>query len=360
MKKTIAFITVHIGVNVGSNLQAIATSEVLKKTGHDPILINYIPPRVSYKRYWSDAKKSWIRFLKAIYNFPRVYSLNKKFEKYQSKHCIMTKPIYDYDNFRKVVPKADIYMTGSDQVWNFVHNEGYDYHYFFDGIKGKKVAFAASIGMNTLATEEAKILKEKLLDYDKITVREDRAVELLQEIGIKSEQIIDPTLLLNKDQWKQYMSEPVFNEPYVLVYHPYNIVDIQKIYDVARKVANKKNLKVVSFLWWERHPIKQADKTIFNASPGEFLSLMYHADYVITNSFHGTAFSINFNKQFWVFSPSKFSSRITSLVNMLGIENRLINAQIEDKDIDSIIEYKGINAQLDSERARAMQFLKSL
>ena len=360
MNKTVGFITVHIGVNVGSNLQAIATSVALKEAGYEPILINYIPPRVTYKRYWSEAKKSPIRLLKAIFGFPRVYSLNKKFEDYQSRHCHLSNPIYASDNFEEAIPKADIYMTGSDQVWNFVHNEGYDYHYFFEGIKGKKVAFAASIGMSSLKPEEAKIIKEKLLDYEKITVREDKAVELLHEIGIESEQIIDPTLLLNKEQWKPYMSKSVVKEPYVLVYHPYNIVDIEIIYDVARKVADKKNLKVVSFLWWERHPIKHADQTIFNASPGEFLSLMYHANYIITNSFHGTAFSVNFNKQFWVFSPSKFSSRITSLINMLGIENRLINTQIEDEDIDNVIEYEGINARLDSERARAMQFLKSL
>ena len=360
MKRKVAFITVHIGVNVGSNLQAIATSEVLKKAGYDPILINYIPPRVTFKRYWSNARKSFVRFLKAVYGFPRYYSLNKKFEEYQSKYCQMTKPIYDSDIFGDVIPKADIYMTGSDQVWNFVHNEGYDYHYFFEGIIGKKISYAASIGMSTLKPEEEGILKERLLDYDKITVREDKAVELLRGIGIESEQVIDPTLMLNKDEWEKYMSESLVNEPYVLVYHPYNIVDIQKIYEVARKIADKKRLKVVSFLWWERKPIKHADRTIFNASPGEFLSLMYHADYIITNSFHGTAFSINFNKQFWVFSPSKFSSRITSIIKMLGIENRLINTQIEDNEIDNLIEYDVINRKLDSERACAMEYLKSM
>ena len=214
--------------------------------------------------------------------------------------------------------------------------------------------------MSTLKPEEEGILKERLLDYDKITVREDKAVELLRGIGIESEQVIDPTLMLNKDEWEKYMSESLVNEPYVLVYHPYNIVDIQKIYEVARKIADKKRLKVVSFLWWERKPIKHADRTIFNASPGEFLSLMYHADYIITNSFHGTAFSINFNKQFWVFSPSKFSSRITSIIKMLGIENRLINTQIEDNEIDNLIEYDVINRKLDSERACAMEYLKSM
>ena len=139
-----------------------------------------------------------------------------------------------------------------------------------------------------------------------------------------------------------------------------NIVDIEAIYDVARKIANKKTLKVVSFLWWEKHPIKKADQTFFNASPDEFLSLMYHANYIVTNSFHVTAFSINFNKQFWVFSPSKFSSRITSLIDLVGLQERMLTTGLSDEAIEKDIDYGPVNNVLEGERSRAMAFLKSI
>lgn len=355
-----AFITVHVGINVGSNLQAIATSEVLKAAGYDPILINYIPPRVSYRRYWEEAIKSPIRFIKGLYHFHRFISLTHLFCKYQSQYCKMTPPIYYADDFLKRIPVADIYMTGSDQVWNFIHNEGYDYHYFFEGIKGKKIAYASSIGMSSLKPEEEAILKSRLSEYDKISVRESNAVGLLHEMGIASEQLLDPTLMLNKCQWEKFISSPIVSGPYVLVYHPYNIVDLDAIYEVARKIAKKKTLKVISFLWWERHPLTKADITIFNASPGEFLSLMYNAEYVVTNSFHGTAFSINLNKQFWVLSPSRFASRITSLIDLVGLQGRMISSGLSEEEIDNDINYEEINIILNRERTKAMDFLRAI
>lgn len=355
----IAFITIHIGINVGSNLQAIATSEVLKKAGHDPILINYIPDRVTYKRFWSNAKQSPKNFMIGVFDFMRFHFLKKKFATFQKKYCQITHPIYSHDNFAKALTDADIYLTGSDQVWNFKHNEGYDGHYFFDGIEGRKVAYASSIGMDTLTETESLQLRQALSQYEKISVREDKAVSLLKEIDIESVQLMDPTLMLNREQWSKFITKQIIKEPYMLVYLPYNISDIEEIYKTVRKIARRKSIKVVTFSWTYR-PIKYADKTIYYASPGDFLSLMYYADYVVTNSFHGTAFSINLNKQFWVYAPSKYSSRVGSIIRLLGLDNRLIDEEIDDKSVDNIIDYSLVNQLLDKERERAMEFLKSL
>ena len=202
MKKKVAFITVHIGINVGSNLQAIATSEVLKKVGYSPILINYIPPRVTYNRYWSRAKESLKFFLWSLLNFPRFFYLNSLFKRYLKRHCEVSKEVYSEDDFKNSLPPADIYMTGSDQVWNFKWNEGFDYHYFFTGIEGKKVSFSSSIGLHELSEEQKDILKNELADYFCISVREDLAVTQLKEVGIHAIQLIDPTLMLSKEEGK--------------------------------------------------------------------------------------------------------------------------------------------------------------
>lgn len=358
-KRKVNFITVHIGTNVGSNLQAIATSEVLKMAGFDPILVNYIPPRVTSKRYWEGARKSLKKFVWRTIFFPCYYYQKKLFRNYLSKYTVQTKPIYSEDNFLEVLPQADIYMTGSDQVWNFKWNEGFDSHYFFYGINGVKVAFAASIGMDLLTTEQQELMKRELQEYKKISVREDRAVKILAEMGIESIQLVDPTLMLNKDQWFRFVEKRIIKDPYLLVYTPYNIKDKEKIYRSVRKVARKKNLKVVTFSWdYSRERL--ADKTIFYASPGDFLSLMYYADKVVTNSFHGTAFSINLNKQFWVYAPSMFTSRIGSIIKLLNLERRMIEDEITDNAIDEMIDYTTVNSKLDVERKRAMSFLQSI
>lgn len=355
----IAFITVHVGTNVGSNLQAIATSVVLKKAGHDPVLINYIPDRVTYSRYWKNARKSVKAFAFGLLDFMRFHYLKKKFAKYQKSYCQLTEPIYYNDDFSKKIPDADLYLTGSDQVWNFKHNEGYDGHYFFDGIKGNKASYASSIGMESLSEEQSLLLKKALSEYKIISVRENKAVSILEDLNIHSTQLIDPTLMLNRDEWSKYMSKRMVKDPYILVYIPYNIADIEQIYKTVRKVANLKKLKIITFSWAYR-PIKYADKTIFYASPGDFLSLMYYADYVVTNSFHGTAFSINLNKNFWVYAPSKFSSRVSSIIQLLELESRMIDGEITENAIEESIDYEMVNRKLDFERERALSFLKSL
>ena len=356
--KTVAFITVHIGINVGSNLQAIATSEVLKKAGYDPILVNYIPPRVTSKRYWRDAFSSPKKLVWRIINFPSYFYQKRLFRNYLAKHIKQTRPIYRDDDFAKLLPAADVYLTGSDQVWNFKWNEGFDSHYFFHGIYGKKVAYAASIGMESLAQSEKIFLKQELDNYEK-AVREAQAVKLLREIGFDPIQVIDPTLMLNREQWKSFIEKRIVKKQYLLVYTPYNIKDKDQIFKTVRLIAKAKGLQVVTFSWdfWGE---KLADKTIFYASPGDFLSLVYYADYVVTNSFHGTAFSINLNKQFWVYAPSMFSSRVSSIIQLLELDNRMIDGDITSEAIDDRIDYEQVNHKLDIERARAMSFLKDL
>ena len=357
--KTIAFITVHIGTNVGSNLQAIATSEVLKKSGYNPVLVNYIPPRVTYKRYWHDSFTNPLKLIWRIINFPSFYYQKLLFGRYLAKYTHQTRPIYNEDNLAKHLPKADIYMTGSDQVWNFKWNEGFDGHYFFHGIEGKKVAYASSIGMEALTQQEQNILKRELNSYDKIAVREVQAVKQLNDIGISSIQVIDPTLMLNREQWKTFVEKRIIKDSYLLVYTPYNIKDKEQIYKTVRSIASTKGLQVVTFSW-DYFGERLADKTVYYASPGDFLSLMYYADFVVTNSFHGTAFSINLNKQFWVYAPSMFSSRVSNIIHLLGLENRMIDGVIERNAIDDNIDYEKVNLKLDEERARAMVFLKDL
>lgn len=357
--KKVAILTIHIGINFGSILQTIASYETVKQLGYEPIIVNYIPERATLKRYIKGAFSSPAKFVWRCIFLPVYFKYHSIYRNYLSHYVDLSAPIYDSDNFIDKCPKSDIYIVGSDQVWNSLHNEGFNGRYFFEGI-GKevyKIAFCSSFGRNKIdATEQTKV-KILLDEFKAISVREDSGVEILNKIGITSEQLIDPTFLFTKDIWEKYASKRIEKEPYVLVYIPYNTVNASIIYGSARNLANKYGLKVVTFSWKAKRE-SLADRTILFADPGDFLSLILHADYVMTNSFHGTAFSINLNKQFWVFQPSAFSTRIESILNLTGLRDRMLIEKLSVTNLTKI-DYTDINDILKSERNKSINFLKT-
>lgn len=361
--KKIAFITIHVGLNFGSVLQTIATSEALKTIGVDAICINYIPPRVANKKFWSFGRdsvfKSIKHFLGKLYELPRNLINSKQYSGYLKHYCKLSVPIYAEDNFSEKCPRADIYMVGSDQVWNIKHNQGVDKHYFFDGVEGKKISFASSIGYTDIGDEGRLMFKYYLSGFSSLSVRENSAVDLLASLGYNAEQLLDPTFIIDKEGWGKFTTlKPIVNKPYILIYTPYNTVDKSIIYNHARMIAACENLQVVTFSW-TYYSDKDADKTVRFASPGDFLNLMNNAEYVITNSFHGTAFSINLNKRFWVFMPSGFTTRITSVLEKFNLSERLLTGGVPQKgwDYRASINYDSVNSILQQEREKSLQYL---
>ncbi|MBQ7940790.1 MAG: polysaccharide pyruvyl transferase family protein [Muribaculaceae bacterium] len=355
--KKVSFITVHVGSNFGSVLQAIATSHLLKSIGYSAELINYIPERVSFRYYMKGALYNVKRFVWRLFNLPIFFINRKIYEDFLKKNCKVSSPIYSKDDFSSKCPKADVYLTGSDQVWNSKHNQGIDIHYYFGGVEGTKIAYASSFGTIMLLDEEHEQVKSLLNDYKAISVREKSALNILKTMGYEAIQVLDPTFMLDKNKWKSFMSKRLVKEPYILMYLPYNIVDKSIIYKTARKIGHKYNLKVITFSWNYFIDI-YADRTMRFCNPGDFLSLMYYAEYIITNSFHGTAFSINLNKQFWVYMPSIFGTRIKSIVDLCGLNNRMLENEIDDSLIEEKIDYEPVNLILERERQIAIDYLK--
>lgn len=358
--KRVSFITIHIGSNFGSVLQTIATSETLKRIGCEPVCVNYVPPRVAKrKRDKVCLPRQIFRWLWGIYTYPKKILEKNAYGEYLRKYCDLSDPIFAEDSFPDKCPKAEVYLTGSDQVWNVKHNQGVDTHYFFDGIEGEKVSFASSIGNTEISEEERAAFMKYLSGYSSISVREDSAVKLLASLGLKATQLLDPVFMLDEKQWQQFTSENRrVKEPYLLIYTPYNTVDKGIIYRHARRIADKEHLKLVTFSW-TYYKDKDADITIRFASPGDFLNLMTNAEYVITNSFHGTAFSINLKKRFWVFLPSGFTTRITSVLTRFGLYDRLIEREAPaDWNYKQSIDTAHIDEVLFEERARSIDYLK--
>lgn len=264
--------------------------------------------------------ESPIRFVRRCIAAPNFYSNIRIYESFLNKHCIVSSPLYDENNFVQKCPKADVYVAGSDQIWNSHHNRGFNDRYFFAGFPDstRKISLSSSFGVESLPEDEFVKVKDLLAQFEAISVREKSAQQLVASMGLNSTQLLDPTLMLDRFQWQEYMSKRIIKENYLLMYAPYNIKDKKQLYEAARVIAQAKGLKVVTFSFDFRGE-PHVDKTIKYANPGEFLSLMHYADYVITNSFHGTAFSINLNKQFWTFLPSGFGTRIRSIIELCGL-----------------------------------------
>jgi hypothetical protein len=210
--------------------------------------------------------------------------------------------------------------------------------------------------MTELPIDYAEYMKRQLMEYDAISVRESSAVDILTGLGLTSTLVLDPTFMLEKDEWKLYSSRRLVREPYLFVYLPYNIVDKELIYKTVRKIAIHKCLKVVtysdSFI-----KDKDADQTVTFVTPGDVLSLFYYADIIVTNSFHGTAFSINLNKQFWTYMPSSFSTRINNILDQCQLNSRLLTEEISDSQVLELIDFSYSNAIIADERENAFHFL---
>ena len=355
----IAVLTIHVGFNFGSVLQTVATSKFLLKFADEVEVVNYVPARTTIKRYFINAIKIK-KLIRKIILFPEYLYNRYIYGHSLRKYCKLSKPIYGREGMLRL-PQFDYYVTGSDQVWNSIHNEGLDKLYYWDFLSptAKRIALSSSFGREDIDAEEKTEVKTLLSPYQAISVREKSAKHIVESMGLQATHLFDPTFFLSKEDWKVYMPKRKIKESYLLVYVPYNIVSKAEIYRVVRSISEKKHLKVVTFSWnYKKEPL--ADKTIRYASPLDFLSLMNYADYIVTNSFHGTAFSINLNKDFCVFMPSGFGTRILSILESCHLEDRLLTNYSQTNKVCDTIDYSPVNIILEGERQKAYDFMKQV
>lgn len=364
--KKVDIITLHRTVNYGSVLQAYATQYVLKKMGYDVEFIDYYPERLHMtgmlKRIKNKSeclKKSIIlRTIARIAIFPSYIKRFFVFKTFVKKYINTTKKTYKTeDELEKDIPNADVYCTGSDQVWNVGWNEKIDYPFFLKFVpdEKKRIAYSASFGKSKLEDWEKKETKKLLERYSHIAMRENSGVKILEDLGINDGiQVLDPTLLLNKEEWKNLISDKYKGKKYIFMY---NINHNKKLDEYANKLAKKKNLKLI-YVSYNFHDCFKKGNLKCNTKVENFLSLIANAEYVLTDSFHCTAYSINFNKQVVVAYPEKFSTRLASIVELTGIENRVIDDYNDLEICDRPIDFEKANNVLEKERKKSLNFLK--
>lgn len=369
-RKRIGLISYHSGHNYGTMLQAYALqyyiNEVLKK---DAEYINYVDGK-SFKEADLKVKLKKIRdkfssgVLPLLYSFLYRKRLNlseRAFNNFFSNYIRTSEKCYSsFDELRKDPPIYDIYIVGSDQTWNptFLKNNAAYFLGFVDDSQ-KKNSYASSLGVYSLDENVKSQYSEYLNQFHSISCREILGCEILESfLDRHIEHVLDPTLLLASDVWGNIENKYNIDIPYVLCY---SLGYKKSVRQFAKKLANKHNISV--YFIASTYLDMQEKNCLFGIGPREFLFLLRNASFVCTDSFHGTIFSINFERNFYSFfkrsgdETSSDNSRILSVLREFSLENRLKGDTFcEEADID----YNRINMYLNERRIQSVNYLKNI
>lgn len=355
--------------NYGAILQAYGLQEYLNKEGYSSEVINYRNPERGIKNFTITRKIKHHIWHKVIKRILIGNTRKNRTDEFITKYIPLSKKVYNSKVLLKDANNYyDVFITGSDQVWN-PKNTSQDYSYFLDFANADKfkMSYAPSFGLNYLPDYLLADYKNLINNIDKLSIRETEGQDIIKDLtGKNADVVLDPTMLLTKDEWSEIAVPPKFKNNYVLCYHlpGFKIVN-DAINKIARDIAKVNGWKVVHIGEKEYMRLVLGEKRVFNAGPKEFLGLFENASYVVTNSFHGTVFSIMFNKNFYVpidFSIPKekvLSSRISSLLNKLNISDRLVSANDLSIKYKVDINYAEVNENLYKEREESTKFIKN-
>ena len=377
--KKIAVVTGYHIKNYGSALQAFATQRVLDNMNIQNECIKYV-------------KKKDINQLLRIFNIPllktklketkkKIYAKkypdtlgknfkirNKIFDDFVSKNFRVSKEYFGYESLKEGINDYDAVLLGSDQVWNPLNFGSHYYTLEFVPDSIPKITYAPSFGVSKIPRTQRKatINYLKLIEY--ISVREKKGQEIIKELtGRDVPVVLDPTLLLDIEEWKEiYNKEKIVKDKYILCYF---LGTNQKHREFAKKSKEKTGYKIITLPFMDeivKEDFEFADEKLYNVGPSEFLNLIDNAEFVCTDSFHGTVFSVLNHKKFFIFNryddSKKVStnSRISSLLSLLGLEERLCNSiESAENIVNNEISYSEVDEKLKKLKQDSMSYLEN-
>lgn len=363
--QNVALVTLHRSANYGSVLQALATQVVLEEMGYDVTVLDYYAPRNSVSEMLRGLKykkalfeKNPLALLAArMILLPSYLKRRRNFDCFIGRNLNLSERTYhSSEELASAQLKTDLYITGSDQVWNSEWNGGIDEALFlaFAPDEAPKISFSASFGKSELEDGEKERTKELLARYGGLTIREDTGVEIVRSLGLEATQVLDPTLLMTQKDWEPWVSRKRPKGDYILMYNINHNVPLDRF---VRRLANKTGLPVY-YISYQLHDCFKRGKMRCCIPVEDFLSLIAGARFVACDSFHCAAFSANFNREFAIVSPERFGTRLESFMRVIGLENRIVGE--EDIDIfESPIDWSSANTRLNAERARSLSAIKN-
>lgn len=314
----INIITCHTPFNYGAVLQCYALSSFLINNGYEVKVIDYVTPSLKHRNIFFATFRCLVRY----FDFKRC---KRVFGDFLQEYIPLTPQRYhSIQDLKTNPPRADVYIAGSDQIWNWRLKNGNDDSFYltFAPKEKKRISYAASIATEDIPEEMLGFYQERLEGFDYISIREKSTIALLNRMGIdKVKHVLDPIYLLDLSAWETFSDKFRPKEPYLLIYC---FSRRPEYYDYARRLAKERGLKIyiISNLWSDRR--FKNDCFFWVPTPQRFISLFQNADCVVTNSFHGLSFSILFEKEHHTFESLKGSVRIKDTLHLFGHESRLI------------------------------------
>lgn len=338
--KKIGIITIIDNNNCGNRLQNYALQEVLKKYANEVITLK----NENFLNWNDNYFIGKIRFIKK--KVKGIFKKNELFTDF-NKNIIFSKK-YVTIKSKKISEKYDYFVVGSDQVWKPTRRRLSKIDLLSFAEPNKRLSYAASFGLEKIDKKYYKTLTEELPKFKAISVREDAGKRIIKEAtGIENVSVVlDPTLLIDKDSWKLMEKKPKSfkNQKYIFTYF----------------LGDENTNELVRQTFGDDYSIIDFYKGKYG--PSEFLYLINHAEYILTDSFHGTVFSILFEKKFYVFNRKQndinnnMNSRLDTLLGKLSLESRKINdiKQINRRDE---MNFKNVEKKLHYEREKSFDFL---
>lgn len=355
-------VTFHAAHHYGAMLQAYALAVKAAEIGGECELIDYVrPDNLEAGRVFQRGFSPGV-LVKNLHSLTRMGALKRRYNRFEAflKETMPLSPkrYLTIEELRAAPPAYDVYLSGSDQIWNpFIFNEKrFDPAFFCDFPQtGRKISYAPSFGS---AVAEGAVLDELsryVKGFSHLSAREEHGASILQRAaGRDVPVVLDPTLLLEQEEWGGLAGDASVDKPYCLVYF---ISPPGHLAELTAKVKSRCNIRAVQ-LAGARRKMPGVDQIIYDAGPREFLALFQKASFVLTNSFHGVAFSVMFQRPFYCGAGSGedgAASRTGHLLGTLGLADRLVSEPLSEL---SEIDYSPVRKRLRAERGRSLAYLK--
>ncbi len=358
----IKIITCHDVYNLGASLQAYALSHYLIALGHSVEIIDYKPEYLRHYQLWKISNQKYDHLLiKQAYLLAKLpkrikalrSSRKKRFDDF-TKRClpIGTVQYSSYEQLKENTPEADLYIAGSDQIWNPLFENGKDPSFFLQFVpEGKtKISYAASFSVDDIKSENLSRIYPWLKEMSAISVRELSGQQIIESMGLDAIQVCDPVFLLDKDDWVErfFLTEKT-KSPYIFVY---DFDQNKKTEEIIKRIAKKYKLQIISVF-----PMNGADIMCPDIGPIEFLEYIYQSSFIISNSFHATAFALIFHKDFLTTKREEnLNTRMRDILISVGLENRMI-CDIDDLGKQTDILWASVDEQIKTSVLRSKTYL---
>lgn len=347
--------------NYGSALQSWALHQAIKSLDANPVLVDYCPdiladkdPLNPFKNMWDQDEESK-RMCELT--LPAIRENYYKFDKFYTERFNRTSIKYTSKNFDEVVKDEtlDGFVCGSDTIFcmdEFGFDDGFYANY--NCMRGHSVAYAASFGDPTLSEENCKVLNERLQNFKAFGLRENHMVPYVAEhVDVAVRKVVDPTLLHTVEKYDEIAVPERIEEEKYLLYYSRRYSPVMEQY--AEELAKKNGWKVVEISLRAANAEK-GHRMLYAAGVEEFLSLVKHAEYVVTNSFHGMIFAVQYSRPFVIFSREQCNTKIDEVLQLFGLSDHILVTG--EEKFDHYIDYEAVHKRIEAAREESILYLK--